>query len=418
MTNGDDYPLLVVQPSVDYATRLRLRFPDAVLLATPDRADRLGGMPQVIPAPLDDPEAALRIVGNRRYGGIVCYVCDYLPLTAFLAARLGLPFHSEDAIRRTRDKSRTAAVWQAAGVPTPATRLIRSEADLEAFAGTCPGPWILKPVDGTGSEWVLRVDHRRRLSHFYRLLCQGLAEERCVAPDKVTCLAQQFVQGREFGADLYLRPDGGMDVLRLTEKCLQPAAYSAGIVDAYYVACVDESTRRLIQETCHRGMLALGLGPGIVMADLIMTQEGPCLLEMAGRPGGDCLPDLCLYALGYDPICAAARVALGHPPEYGPRDTRALAALHLMSERNGTVRAVDYRRLLAHPRVVRLIEVYHGPGEELRVRSGAYDDRIVASCLVECDDPEELPALCDTLSSLIDLELDTLIPVTSEAAPA
>lgn len=406
MSRSSARPLLVVQPSVDYATHVQRHFPDAVLLATPERAVLLGHMSQVVAAPLEDFEATWQIAGKQHCGGIVCYVCDHLPLTAFLASRLGLPFHTEAAVCNTRDKSRAAVLWQAAGVPTPATRHIHDDKDLQGFMATSSPPWVLKPVDGTGSEWVLRADTPPQLVDAYQDLCHGLAADRDIPPEQVTCLAQQFIQGREFGADLHLLPDGGMEILRLTEKCLRPSVRTAGMVDAYYVAQVDTAPRNLIYDACLRGAAALGLGPGIAMADFILADGRPYLLEMAARPGGDCLPELCRTALGYDPVSTAARVALGRLPERGTGDARALAALHLMSERSGMVRSIDYRRLLAHPRVVGLIETYHGPGEELRCDTGSYDDRIVAACLVEYHDPEELSALSITLSALIDIELE------------
>ncbi len=106
--------LLVVQPSADYAGRVRAHFPEAVLLATPERAAQLEEHPAIIAADLDDPAAALTAIRTwiRRTSqplvGIVCFVCEYLPLTAGLARELDLPFHSPEAVRRTRRKELAA----------------------------------------------------------------------------------------------------------------------------------------------------------------------------------------------------------------------------------------------------------------------------------------------------------------------
>jgi hypothetical protein len=106
-------------------------------------------------------------------------------------------------------------------------------------------------------------------------------------------------------------------------------------------------------------------------------------------------------------VATACRVALGHSPEpTGTPAPKPLAALHLMSSRSGVVRRLGFERLLAHPAVVELLEVYHGPGERLRCWPGSYDERIIASCLVHCAEPRELPGLCRDLPELIDLELD------------
>lgn len=407
-------PLLVVQPSADYAGRVRARFPEAVLLATPERAVQLAGHPQVIAADLDDPQAALLAVRDyaRRqgltYGGIVCFVCERLPLTAYLARELGLPFHREEVVRLTRNKALSGAAWQAAGVPTPRFRPVRTPEELLSFAAAHPGPWILKPVDRSGSEWVLRVESAEDLLPAHRRLTKGLAKGMEKNQRSPIYLVQQWVSGRDFGADLYLE-DGQVQILRLTEKYLLREPGVAGIVGAYYVAQVDEQTLALLQETFRRGALALGLERGIAMVDVILAEGIPYLLEMALRPGGDCLPDLCRLALGYDPIYTACQVALGgRPAPVRNLPPRPLAAVHLMTRQSGRVRRIDCRRLVAHPRVVQLIEVYHRPGEEVRCWEGSYDDRILAACLVHCLDPAELPDLCTSLADLIELELEPL----------
>lgn len=403
--------LIVIQPSADYAARVRRHFPDALLLATPERASRLADHPRVVPADLSDPAAALRALTTYQtqhgctYRGLTCFVCDYLALAGDLAPHLGLPFHLPEAIALSRDKGRAAGAWMAAGVPTPATRLVGSEAELLAFGQSQPGPWILKPTDRSGSEWVLRIDAAGQLPDAHRRLHEGL--------EGAPYLAQQLVQGREFSADVYLDAEGATSLLRLTEKYLLPQPGLAGVVGAYLPARVPAGLRDRLLTTFRAGAQALGVQRGIVMVDAIVDGDTPCLLEMALRPGGDCLPDLCRHSIGYDPIEAACRVALGQVPVPGDLDHPApLAALHLMGTRSGVIRTIDFADLEAHPAVVQ-IEPYHLPGDEVRCWEGSYDDRILAACVARCPGPEQVPALLAELGALIHLELEPHPPTAS-----
>ena len=396
--------LVVVQPSADYAARVRRHVPAAVFLVTPDRALLLADHPRVVAADLEDPAAAFAALthdagsGQQPYRGLTCFVCDYLPLASALAPLLGVPFHSAAAIGLSRDKSRTALTWMDAGVSTPPTRLIHSEQELRAFAALHPGPWILKPTDRSGSEWVLRVDEVGQLPAAHRRLQQGL--------EGAPYLAQCFVRGREFSADIYL-DRGEAHLLRLTGKYLLPQEGLAGLVGAYFPARVSATLQAKLLDTYRRGALALGVERGIVMVDSILDQDTPYLLEMALRPGGDCLPDLCIRATGYDPIQAACQVALGQSPDFPDLAQPApLAALHLMTTQSGLIRAVDFSALEAHPAVVQ-VEPYHLPGDEVRCWEGSYDDRILAACVVRCQGEEQLPSLIEELRDLIALELDT-----------
>ena len=414
--------LLVVQPSADYAGRVRAGFPDAVFLATPERAVELHEHPAVVAADLANPAAALSAVRDwtRQVGqhpeGIVSFLCEHLPLTAGLARDLDLPFHSPEAVRRTRRKDLAAQAWQAAGVPTPPTRLVRGVAELMAFAREAPSPWILKPPDGTGSQWVLKAEKPEELLDAHRRITAGLADQADTDSGCAVCLAQSFVAGREFGADIYLE-HGRLEVLRLTEKCLLREPGQAGLVGAYFVPRLEPPTRALLADAFLRGARALGLESGIAMGDVVLSGDTPQLLEMAVRPGGDCLPDLCRQVLGYDPIHTACRAALGGRPAVVPvADPEPVAAMHLMTRRGGAIRRIDFPRLLAHPRVVRLIEVYHLPGEELRCWEGSYDDRILAAVLVRYGDPAELPELSAALADLVDLELEDTAAQATEAS--
>jgi len=395
--------LIVLQPSADYAARVRRHVPDALLLATPERAPLLADHPRVVAADLDDLQASPRAlteyvdVQALRCEGLTCFICEYLPLTAALAQRLGLPFHSPAAISLSRDKGRAALAWMEAGVSTPPTRLVHGEAELLDFARQHPGPWVIKPTDRSGSEWVLKIEEPDQLPSAHRRLNEGL--------EGAPYLAQRFVQGREFSADLFVER-GEARLLRLTEKYLLPQEGLAGLVGAYFPARVATSLRENLLDTYTAGALALGVERGIVMVDSILEGGAPYLLEMALRPGGDCLPDLCFRATGYDPIRAACQVALGRTPDFPDlADPAPLAALHLLADQSGLIRAIDFSVLEAHPAVVQ-VEPYHLPGEELRCWEGSYDDRILAACLVRCEGEAQLPALIDELRGLISVELD------------
>lgn len=403
-------PLLVVQASVDYARRVSAHCRDVVFLATPERAQELlsAGF-RALAADLSEARSALAIAANYGlsqrlyYAGIICFVCEHLPLTALLAAGLGLPFASVKSTRAMRDKAQSTHLWQRAGLAVPTSQLVASQRDLDEFSAAHPAPWILKPIDGTGSEWVLKIDEHAQLPAAHQRIQSGLlaAQPRDVAPNY---LAQQYLRGREFGVDFFI--DGRrLRVLRLCEKYLVEAPGQAGQVGAYYFPRLSQRLRRLIQETLLRAAQALDLGRGLAMADLVLVGDTVYLLEMAPRPGGDCLPDLCRAALAYDPIATACDVARGIAPRaHWPRPHQLLCALHLMSPRDGRIERLDFSPLLAHPSLFKLIEAYCEPGESLRSWDGSYEDRIVASCLAHYDNPSDLPHLWSELSALVHIE--------------
>ncbi len=405
--------LLVVQPSIDYAQRVCSCVAHPLFLATPHRADALRSAGfRTLTVDLDDPRSALACTAEyalrtgARFRGIVCFVCEYLPQTALLAAGLGLPFADGQAVARMRDKARSSAVWQQAGLAVPASRALNQQSELESFAATCDPPWILKPLDGTGSEWVLRVDQHSDLPNAHAQIQRGL--QRAKGGVTPTYLAQQCIVGREFGVDFYVEGNR-FRILRLCEKFLIDVPGQAGVVGGYYFPRLAQRLRRQIQDTLRQAALAIGLKRGIGMADFIFADGVIYLLEMAPRPGGDCLPDLCRAALNYDPIRTACHVAQGFAPNamHWPRPRRSLCALHLMSDRDGIIEQLDFSALKTHEGFYQLIEAYCEPGDVLSHDPSSYEDRIIASCLAHYTHATQLPALWKSLSGAVDIAFST-----------
>lgn len=401
-------PLLVVHPSLDYARRVCSHFPNAVFLASPARAKalRTAGF-RALAADLNDERAALRCAADYalqqrvRYTGIACFVCEFIPLTALVAAGLGLPYVDVQTAGLLRDKARSGALWERAGIPVPTAQLIDDLSELEAFAATCPPPWIIKPIDATGSEWVLRIDEPNQLADAHALLQRGLQELDPTDPAPAY-IAQRFIQGREFGVDFFIEGQR-LRILRLCEKFLVETPAQAGVVGGYCIPHLPQRLRRQLQDTLRQAARAAGMNRGIGMADLILSNDVFYLLEMAPRPGGDCLPDLCRAALNYDPIRAACEAASGETPRaaHWPHPLRPLCALHLMSDREGTIQQIDFSALRAHASFCQFIEAYCEPGDSLRKWAGSYEDRIVAACLAYCPDPNSLASLWKELSDAV-----------------
>ncbi|MDA0709035.1 MAG: ATP-grasp domain-containing protein [bacterium] len=392
--------LLVVQPSDDYARRVLDTVPDAVFLADKQRATELNHHANVIASDLKDTEETHRLVTDWMQANKVTLsgitICEAMHETSALAQSLRLPFHAEELVQRTRDKFQSSIAWQRENVPTPKTQKVRDLDDLLDFSMQTDGPYILKPSDGSGSAWVLRVDHADGLAEAHGRIVAGIGQP--------TYLIQRLVSGREFSADIFVER-GAIHILRLTEKYLIPAVGRAGMVGAYYPARATDAMRDALHTAFLRGVMALGIKRGVVMVDAIWMRGKPYLLEMALRPGGDCLPDLCKYATGYDPIRTACEVAMGKTPEL-PNISRPnpVAALHLITDQSGSIEDINFKNLTQHP-VVLHVEPYHTKGDELRSWEGNYDDSILASCIVQCARPDDLPGLLEELTKCVDLRV-------------
>lgn len=79
-------------------------------------------------------------------------------MAARLCAALGYPGNTVDAVAKARNKDLTRQALRDAGIPTPGHMLITSPEQLETAAQVVGFPAVLKPVGGSESIGVVRVD--------------------------------------------------------------------------------------------------------------------------------------------------------------------------------------------------------------------------------------------------------------------
>ena len=93
---------------------------------------------------------------QRAFDGVLAVGDRPAALAARVARELGIRWHSPEAAEISRSKLKTRECLRAAGLPTPAFAVARSEGDLAGW--TERGPVVVKPVALSGSRGVIRAD--------------------------------------------------------------------------------------------------------------------------------------------------------------------------------------------------------------------------------------------------------------------
>ena len=101
------------------------------------------------------------------------------------------------------DKWRTKLVWQAAGIPTPKSVLLRSPGDLETAVATLTYPVIVKPVHEGSTIGLTKVESAAGLPHAYKLASRHDSQ----------VLVEAFVAGQELTVGIL--GDRALPVIRI-----------------------------------------------------------------------------------------------------------------------------------------------------------------------------------------------------------
>jgi len=294
--------------------------------------------------------------------GVVCFDDESMALAANLADRLNLPYPSERSINLCRDKFRCKQAWASVGVPTARAGMVESLADASSFLSELGRSCVLKPLTGAGSEFVFHCCTEAETQDAVKTIRQGLhrqRDNRLYTGAGSSILAEEFIVGEEFSCD-FMIDDHRVTIIRLARKILLHDGPS-GTVLGYVVPAMMPPLLLPsdLANVLGRAASSLGLSRALCMADFIVREGGcPVLLEVAPRPGGDCLPHLLRHAAGIDMLKLTLDFAEGRsimPP--AGEDWTPMVGLRIHARREGVVRSVDVEQVRNDPRVreVRII---------------------------------------------------------------
>ncbi|WP_372679595.1 acetyl-CoA carboxylase biotin carboxylase subunit family protein, partial [Desulfosarcina sp.] len=301
-----DRRVLVVGTTADYIEWIRTCRPGQALFLTDPSVRREADQPAPLPDEellcdlADEPRVLETLAGHLdrwRLGlsGVTCYDCESMALAARLADAYALSYPSVQAINNCRDKHRSKILWRVHHLDTPDVRRIGSAGEAVEFFRDIGGPCVLKPLSGSGSELIFRCDSEADCKRHHRRIVQGLEKRRShrlyqpFCATGVDILAEAYVGGEEYSCDFILEDDR-VTLIRLARKVLF-SQDPFGTAKAYVLPDVwpEAIDAGKLEWTLFRSAKALGIQRAVCMLDFILHHGRMVLLEMAPRPGGDCL---------------------------------------------------------------------------------------------------------------------------------
>jgi biotin carboxylase len=308
-----------------------------VVVATSDdilaeRADRLDDEVRawhVIRAPsrAELIEHCLRYPG--RVDGALSFSDDMLLDTARFAAARGLPGQPVATVEGFRDKYTQRRRLAAAGLPVPAFVEITSPDQAEAALRAVGTPAILKPTRGSGSALAYVIEEPAALEPRLReaftardgLVARGAGGP--VAADTAFIL-EGLIAGERWHDVAGFAPyvsvesaavDGRYAHLAVTDRFpLAPPVLETGMM---LPSALREDQRKQVVDVADAALRALGFRHGLAHVELMLTGDGPVVIEVNARAGG-ALPYLFPLAAGVDLVALAGQVALGQLPDGEP----------------------------------------------------------------------------------------------------
>ena len=347
--------IYLLNPEPNWAVPLAREFH-----ATADRS-----LPEVL-------ELAADLHARAGLDGVVTFWEEDVPSAAAIARRLGLRGNSPEAALNSRSKLRMRQALADDGVPVPAFAAVTDRPSLLEACREVGLPAVLKPEWGADSEWVTRVSTVAEALEAYERCRQLVRVQSSVYPyPPARFILEGYLPGPEVSVEGVVQ-EGRVTLYAIIDK--------ARMAEPTFIERGESTPSRLPLEVQHairdmvcRGVAALGLTHSGIHAEVRLTPQGPRLVEIGARMGGDCIHALVKRVYGIGLAEENIRVALGLPVHAEAPATGCALSTTLVPERPGRV----VLREEVRPRRTRnLIEVVltKQPGETVLLPPDGYDN--------------------------------------------
>lgn len=301
-----------------------------------------------------DIEAAIEAAKKHKIDGVMTLATD-MPMrtVAAVAKECGLIGVSEETAIKATDKSIMREALREANVPIPKFFRVTNKEEFKTAVSSIEGSFMVKPSDSSGSRGILKVEDRTDIDSAYKYSKQFshngiLVVEECMVGPEVSVET--------------LTIDGTVHVIQITDKITTGAPHfvEMGHTQPTRLGVGDE-----IKNVAIAANKAIGIENGPSHTEIIVTKDGPKIVEIGARLGGDCITThLVPLSTGVNMVEACIRIALGEKPDITPT-LHCGSAIRYFKQHAGVVKSIDGIEEAETMPGVKQISIVHGVGETI-----------------------------------------------------
>ena len=349
--------------------------------------------PQAIGVPLADEffcvstidiEGVVKTAKEFAPDGIMTLATD-MPMRSIAAAcqTLGLPGITPDTALKATDKGEMIKAFEAHGVEHPWYYIVKDKSELEKVMDKITFPCISKPTDNSGSRGVMLINSREELIESIEYSSsQGRSG---------SVIVEEYLTGNEVSVEI-MTLDGEPRVLQVTDKLTTGAPHFVEMGHSQ-PSRLPEASVEAIKDLASRAVRAVGIKNGPAHVEIMMTKNGPRMIELGARMGGDCITThLVPLSTGINMVECTIKLACGEEIDLEPKLScgSAIRFFHAPCGRIKEIDGVDEAKAISG---VKEISFTKGVGDTV-CEIGSSTDRI-GFVIAQADTPENAVEICE-----------------------
>ncbi|MEC1747891.1 ATP-grasp domain-containing protein [Schinkia azotoformans] len=264
--------------------------------------------------------------------GVITLATD-MPMraVAYACEQLGLNGISYDTAIKSTDKGEMIKAFESHGVKHPWYFILEDIEQLNRFDSKIMYPCISKPIDSSGSRGVVLIDSPEKLreSIFYS----------STHGRKKGVIIEEYMRGNEVSVEIVVINDV-VHVLAITDKLTTGAPHFVEMRHNQPSRLGDKNVER-IKELAEKAVLAVGIKNGPAHVEIMLTEEGPKIIELGARMGGDFISThLVQLSTGIDMVKAVISLACGEVVDLDPKFNRGSSIQYITGDA-GYIKSID-----------------------------------------------------------------------------
>lgn len=318
----------------------------------------ISGIKKEIISTIDIP-AIIEAAKRHQIDGIMTLATD-MPMrsVAAVAEQMGLVGIDKDTAIKATNKAEMRKALQKVGVPIPKFFVVSNEEEYKEAVKEFDIPFIVKPADSSGSRGIFEVIDITNAELVKK------AYEYCKPYSKVgDVVVEEYMNGPEVSAET-LTINGVCHVIQITDKLTTGAPHYVEMGHSQPTKHSDEIASR-IAEIAKEANKAIGIKNGPSHTEIIVTSQGPKVVELGARLGGDNITThLVPLSTGVNMVECCIKIALGEMPDIKHKWSRG-SAIRYFEQHAGIIESIQGIDKAKRIPGIQQISIVHGAGERI-----------------------------------------------------
>ncbi len=329
---------------------------------------------------------------QKKLDGVLTLWDRDVELTARISETFNLPGSFFESAHAAKHKLKSREILAKHQVAQPKFKSVKNLEDLYAAGQEIGFPLIFKPVGASSSTAIFKIDNSLQINSFYKLMETCKRTPYWLYPNEY--LAEEFMEGQEVSVEGIVN-HSSVQIAGITQKWTTADSYTEW--QHCFPANLDFAVSDQVLNLVRCAVKAVGINFCAFHVEIIITKDGPKIVEINSRMGGDCIAShLVPLASGINIAKMSILTALGESISLDPKIEKAVCIRYLLANQNGILKQwINADKLAEKPGIVEA-SILKKVGDPVLIPPDGFNENRLCYVISSADKFDDAVLLCNS----------------------